>query len=153
MKAYQITDREGYADYSCIVFAETRGKAISLALGIDEFPSCDWDYTQLTAHRVPALDKHYSGHWYMDWFNDEDRLALVKDAGYRCDDDSFDPEECNRCCAKDYCDRYEEYLDEQKCCEFCKYATETEVFGLIECERENGRTKDTDMCCEQWEGR
>lgn len=112
VKAYQIIDREGYADYSCIVFAETRGKAISLALGTDEFPKHDWDFTQLKAYRIPALDKAYRGTWYMDWYNEEDRLALVKEAGYMCDEDSFDPDECERCCAKEYCSRYEEYLEE-----------------------------------------
>lgn len=114
MKAYQISDREGYCDYSCIVFAETRGKAISLALGTDEFPKHEWDYTQLKAIRIPALDKCYRGRWYMDWGNDEDRIDLVKEAGYCCDDDAFDPDECDLCVAKEWCDRYEEYKEEME---------------------------------------
>ena len=112
MKAYQIEDREGYAEYSCVIFAECRGKAISLALGTDEFPQSDWDFTQLKARRIPSLDKYYrKGHWYMDWYNNEDKIALVKEAGYQCDDDSFDPVGCSKCCAKDFCSKYEVYMD------------------------------------------
>jgi hypothetical protein len=42
--------------------------------------------------------------------------------------------------------------DVKQSCENCFYATKTDIDGLIECERENGRTKDTDMVCEHWEG-
>lgn len=114
MKAYNVSDREGYSDYAVIVFAETRGKAIASALGTEEFPYCDWDFTQLSARREPVLDGSYRGAWRMEWDNDADRLAMVKLAGYYCNDDAFDPDECERCSGKDYCSRYEEYLEEEK---------------------------------------
>ena len=114
MKAYHVTDRKGYSDYSVIVFAENRGKAISSALGTDEFPQYDWEFTDLTARRVPALDKAYHGCWRMEWYDDDDRLAMIKDAGFYCDEDSFDPRECEECIGKDYCSRYEEFLEEEQ---------------------------------------
>lgn len=113
MKAYRVYDRTGYSWYSVIVFAETNGKAKALALGTDTFPSSDWDYTELSARRVPSLDKYYHGAWEMDWYNDDDRLALVKEAGYQCDEDSFDPDDCERCVGKDWCSKYGEYLEEK----------------------------------------
>ena len=114
MKAWCVTDREGYSDYSVIVFAETRGKAIARALGTDEFPERDWEFTELIARRKPVLDSSYRGLSEMDWDNDSDRLAMVRFGGYRCDDDSFDPDDCKKCAGKDYCGRYEEYLEEDK---------------------------------------
>ena len=82
MKAWNVTDRNGYAYYSVIVFAETRGKAKSSAIGTDEFPKCDWDFTELRARREPALDGAYRGAWRMEWDNDKDRLAMVRWGGY-----------------------------------------------------------------------
>ena len=114
MKAYHVTDRKGYSDYSVIVFAESRGKAISSALGTDEFPQYDWEFTDLTARRIPALDSAYHGAWRMEWDNTADRLAMIKDAGFYCDEDSFAPSECEECIGRDYCSRYEEYLAEEQ---------------------------------------
>ena len=113
MKAWYVTDRKGYSDYAIIVFAETRGKAIASAIGTDEFPKYDWYFTELFARREPALDGAYRGAWRMEWDNDDDRLAMVRWGGFHCDDDSFDPDYCAKCSGKDYCSRYEEYLDEE----------------------------------------
>jgi len=110
MKAYVVSDRQGYVDWVVIAFAESRGKAIVAALGTDEFPFEDWSYTELRAKRRPDLDKYYRGHSRMDWDDPDDRLALVKDGGYYCDDDSFYPDECKKCSGKEYCSRYEEHL-------------------------------------------
>ncbi len=110
MKAYVVSDRQGYEDYIVITFAESRGKAIAAALGTNEFSFGDWSYTELRAIRRPDLDKYYRGHTQMDWDDPEDRLAMVKDGGYYCNDDSFDPDECEKCSGKEYCSRYEEYL-------------------------------------------
>ena len=41
MKAYVVSDRGGYTEWTVIVFAESRGKAIVAALGTDEFPYGD----------------------------------------------------------------------------------------------------------------
>ena len=114
IKAWHVSDRKGYSDYAVIVFAETRGKAIAIALETDEFQSRDWDFTELYALRKPALDGAYRGNRRMEWHNDADRLAMVRLCGYYCDDDFFDPDECEKCSGKDYCSRYEEYLEEEK---------------------------------------
>lgn len=114
MKAYVVSDRKGYSDWIVVVFAESRGKAIVAALDTDEFPYGDWSYTELRAIRKPEFDKHYRGNWRMDWDNPDDRLAMVRAGGYYCDDDSFDPDDCAKCSGKDYCSRYEEYLDEER---------------------------------------
>ena len=114
MKAWYVTDKDGYADYAIIVFAETKGKAVSLAIGTDEFPKYDWDFTELRARREPALDGAYRGSWRMEWDNDDDRLAMVRWGGYYCGDDAFDPDDCEHCVAKDDCSKYEEYLEEEK---------------------------------------
>ena len=71
MKAWYVTDKNGYADYAIIVFAETKGKAVSLALGTEEFPKYDWDFTELRATREPKLDGAYRGAWRMEWDNDD----------------------------------------------------------------------------------
>lgn len=113
MKAYSVSDCKGYCDYTVIAFAESRGKAITAALGTDEFPYQDWSFTELRAVRMPDMDKYYRGHCCMDWDDPIDRLAMVKDGGYYCDDDCFDPDECAKCVGKEYCSRYEEYLDEE----------------------------------------
>ena len=113
LKAYEIYDKYGYNEYSLIVFAENRGKAISYALGTDEFPSCDWDFTQLRAYRRPNFDKYYHGSKTMDWDDDNDRYAMVSE-GFYCGEDAFDPDYCNDCCAKDICSRYEEYVEEEE---------------------------------------
>ena len=114
MKAWYVTDREGYSDYSVIVFAETRGKAIASVIGTDEFPKYEWCFTKLSARREPALDGAYRGEWRMEWDNDSDRLAMVQWGGYYCDEDAFDPDECERCVAKNHCSRHEEYLEEER---------------------------------------
>lgn len=113
MKAYAVDDRQGYSEYSVVVFAESRGKAIVAALGTDEFPYADWSYTELRAIRNPELDKYYQGRQCMDWDNPDDRLAMVRDGGYHCAEDAFYPDDCAKCSGKDYCSRYEEYLEEE----------------------------------------
>lgn len=112
MKAWYVSDREGYSDYAIIVFAESRGKAIANALGTEEFPYYDWSFPELRAIRKPVFDKYYHGSYRMDWCNDDDRIAMAKE-GWYCDDDSFDPVYCKNCAAKDYCDKYEAYLEEE----------------------------------------
>lgn len=113
MKAWYVTDRKLCSDYAIIVFAETRGKAIASAIGTDEFPKYDWDFTELFARREPALDGAYRGCWRMEWDNDSDRLAMVQWGGYYCSDYTFDPEDCKTCSGKNYCSRYKEYLEEE----------------------------------------
>ena len=114
MKAYAVFDKDGWPPYSEVVFAETRSKAISTALHNTDLSLEGCDYIDLRARRKPMLDKYYRGRSAMDWDNDDDRLAMVRDAGYVCDDDFFDPDECAKCAGKDYCSKYEEYQDEER---------------------------------------
>ena len=105
MKAYIIHDLKGYADYSTVVFAETSGKAKATAITTDAFD--DYEFTEISARRVPALDKYYRGECEMDWYNTEDRIALVKDGGFSCDPECWEEEDCEKCPAKQWCDRNE----------------------------------------------
>lgn len=103
MKAYKISDLKGYADYLTVVFAETSGKAKAIAITTDAFN--DYDFTEISARRVPELDKYYRGLDEMDWCEPTDRIALVKEVGGFCSDETFDSEECPTCPAKQWCDR------------------------------------------------
>ena len=103
MKAYKIADLKGYADYSPVVFAETSGKAKAIAITTDAFN--DYEFTEISARRVPKLDKYYRGLDEMDWFDDADRIALVRDAGYSCAPACWEGEDCTRCPAKQWCER------------------------------------------------
>lgn len=110
MKAYVVTDKNECV-YSTVVFAETRGKAIALAQSTD---ACeDVPFTEISARRVPQMDKYYRGKSEMDWYNADDRIALCKEAGFSCSDEVLEPE-CEICPAKEYCDRYQDKQDADK---------------------------------------
>lgn len=103
MKAYIVNDR---ADplFSTVVFAETAGKARAIARNTD---ACeDLDFIDIRAVRAPALDHSYKGKEEMDWYDPEDRLAMVKIAGFECSREIGDPD-CEPCPAKEWCGRYE----------------------------------------------
>lgn len=109
IKAYKCT--EAYMGYSTIIFAETAGKARYIATKSDALGE-DNEFKDIYVRRIPALDRFYRGRKEMDWFDPDDRLAMVKEAGYQCDDDGFYLENCQRCSAHEYCSRWEEYLEE-----------------------------------------
>ena len=118
MKAWIV--REYDVEACEVVFAETRGKAKTIALDVGTFD--DADFCALEGHRVPEIDKYYTdGKRYMNWGNQKDRLALVKECGFSCVDDCFG-EFCEDCLSKDYCDRYDEF-----CARFDVYIEETET--------------------------
>ena len=106
MKAYTISDKDGAVGYSIVVFAETRGKAIAIAQHSDEFGWYGMEYIDFRAKRIPALDKYYKGKSEMDWYNMEDRVAMVKDAGFTCSYEYEIYDDCDECPAKQWCDRY-----------------------------------------------
>lgn len=100
MKAYKVEDIINY-EGSLIVFAETRGKAKVIAQCTDEFE--DVDFINIRATRKPNFDKYYKpGKVEMNWYDDDDRLALVK-AGWSCLY-GCDTEDC---IAKEFCCNYE----------------------------------------------
>ena len=105
MKAYKITDRNGVYDYAIIVFAENRNKAKAIAVNTDSFE--DIEYKDIRAIRMPKLDKYYRGESEMDWYNAEDRIAMVKEAGFSCSLDYWEEEDCLECPAWQWCDRCE----------------------------------------------
>ena len=89
-----------------VVFADTRGKAKSYFKDMETFDY--YNFCQLRPYRVKKLDhlNHPDG-YVMDWCMDEDRLPMVRDADFSCID--IDIEDCNECCAKQWCSKYEEY--------------------------------------------
>lgn len=109
MKAWLVREKD--SEYATVVFAETRGKARSLAMATD---ACeDADFCDIEVSRKPSMDKYYKkGKKEMDWYDDADRLALVKECGFRCVD--IDIEDCEDCPAKEFCEIYEEYVDYMK---------------------------------------
>lgn len=112
MKAYTVTDRNGDEGYCIAVFAETRGKALSYAARDDKL--CDYGYTGLRASRCPSLDKYYTeGKKEMDWLDDADRIAMVKDANFTCGSEwgCIDGRDCP---AYDFCDYGQGLTEEQE---------------------------------------
>lgn len=107
MKAYKVTDRNGYLDYATIIFAETREQARVIAQHSDAFEWEEMNYTDFRVIRIPALDKYYKGLDEMDWENADDRIAMVRDGNFSCSDEYFGYEDCEECPAKQWCDRYE----------------------------------------------
>lgn len=106
MKAWKVNAKDEFC--STVVFAETRGKAKSLALNTD---CCeDTDFIDIEVKRFPEADKMYNGRKEMNWENQNDRLFLVKECNWRCEDVEF--EDCKKCIAKDYCSEYEYMADE-----------------------------------------
>ena len=102
-KAYKVSPKDEF--YSEVIFAETAGQAKSFGLSRD---SCsEYSFTELSAYRMPNLDKYYKeGKRYFEWDNPQDRVALVKEAGFVCDDETYEYEDCEICPAKKYCDKY-----------------------------------------------
>ena len=111
MKAWRVSSK--YGEFSTVVFAETRGKAKSLALATD---ACeDADFCEIEVRREKDLDKYYrDGKNEMHWDNPMDRIALVKECGFHCHPDYFEFEECSACSAKEHCDYYHDYLEEMR---------------------------------------
>lgn len=109
MKAWLVRDKDECE--ATVVFAETRGKAMALAMATD---ACeDVDFCDIEVRRKPELDKYYKeGKKEMDWYNDADRLALVKECGFYCLYMELD--ECESCPAKEFCDSYQDKLEELK---------------------------------------
>lgn len=101
MKAWAVTDRNGDEGVTIVVFAETRGKALSYAVQDDSF--CDYGYTELRALRCKSLDAYYKGRKKMDWFDDQDRILMAK-AGFSCGP-NFDCIEGKDCPAYEWCER------------------------------------------------
>lgn len=109
MKAWLVREKDEFC--ATVVFAETRGKARSLALYTD---CCeDANFCDIEVRRVPQVDKYYkAGKTELDWNDPNDRLVLVKECDFMCDYDAFNIGECALCSAKEYCGEYQDYLQQ-----------------------------------------
>lgn len=108
MKAWLVKEKDEFA--AEVVFAETRGKAKSLA----KYTDACWDtsFVDIRVTREPAVDKFYKeGKWHLDWEDPEDRVLLVSICNFRCE--YVDLDVCNQCSAKEFCDAYQDHLLEE----------------------------------------
>lgn len=101
MKAWLV--RERGECLATVVFAETRGKAKVRALATD---CCKYlSFCDIETRRLPEADTLYKeGKTETDWFDPEDRLVLVRDCGFTCDEEAFEEEYCATCSARAFCD-------------------------------------------------
>lgn len=113
MKAYNVTDNN-CDGCSFIIYAESRGKAISMALHHTEGAFDDYTFTDIWAKRCPSMDSYYYGKKVLDWEDPNDRGAMVINAGFYCSYE-YDPlpNECEECTGKHKCQRYERKHDER----------------------------------------
>lgn len=110
MKAWLVREKNEFC--AEVVFADTRGKAKTLALSGD---CCeDASFTDIEAHRMKNADKYYKdGKKRLYWEDPKDRIILVKECGFVCDYDAFNIGECKTCSARQYCDTYNDYHKER----------------------------------------
>lgn len=111
MKAWLVREKDEF--HATVVFAETRGKARSLATHTE---ACeDASFLDIEVSRCKAADKYYrEGKSEMDWYNADDRIAMVKECGFQCIPDAFEPEGCPECPASQWCDLYQDHLRESE---------------------------------------
>ena len=95
-----------------IVTCRIYPKDIGLPNKEESFIFDNYSYIEISPRREKALDylDHEDG-YVMDWNKEEDKIALVKNIGVYCLDP--DKDECEECCAKEWCSKYEEYEEEE----------------------------------------
>ena len=93
-------------DCATVVFAETRGKAKVIAMNSDSLGD-DVEFLEVEAQRIKELDQYYRGCDEMDFFFDDDRVAMVKLGGFYCGDYIM-CDDCEKCPAKNDCSQYQE---------------------------------------------
>lgn len=99
MKAWIASDKNCDCG-SEIIFADTRGKAISEALSRDNFE--DLEFTDIRVHRIKDLDGMEKAEPIDNpWLNDDIRLILVKEYDWACMEPEYS--DCDSCVAKQYC--------------------------------------------------
>ena len=112
MKAYKAWDEDAAEDYMIVVFAENVSEAKKIALASDEL-GWDAEWIGIRVKRLPELDHMAKGRSQMDWEDPEDRIALVK-LGWTCHPGYYNPDDCRKCPAKDWCDYYNDIVKEQE---------------------------------------
>ena len=94
-----------------MVFADTRGKAKSYFLKRDTVGY--FNFCIIKPYRLKKLDYLDRPNGYvMDWNKDEDKLLMVRDADFSCVE--VDREECEACCAKEWCSKFKEDNNDQE---------------------------------------
>lgn len=101
MKAYKVWDDKNPEPYSTVVFAENGKEAKKIACSTEVCE--DADYINVRVLRFPEMDKHYRGSVEVDWYDMEDRKALVR-LGWMCLETS---DECDTCPAREFCGQRE----------------------------------------------
>lgn len=102
MKAYKAWDAKSTENNSTVVFAETAQTAKRVAMSTD---CCeDSEYIDIRVQRLPEMDGHDRGRSEIDWYDMEDRKALVA-LGWACLDTSF---ECESCPCRPDCSHWQE---------------------------------------------
>lgn len=130
MKAWIVKEKDEFG--ASVVFAETRGKARSIAKDADVCE--DANFCDIEVRRAPQMDKYYKeGKKEMNWLDMKDRIALVKECGFRCD--CIDLSVCNYCPAKKYCDAWKDNSPfvEVVRCKDCKKRNTSDCAMRYEC--------------------
>ena len=104
MKAWYC--RNNNESCATIIFADTASKARYIAMQSDSIGDDLW-FTEITVRRAKEMDRFYRGNKEMDWFNPEDRAAMVRLYGFECGEDYFVVDDCSECSAKKWCHTYE----------------------------------------------
>ena len=101
MKAW-VTYAGDDSNNAVFVYADKR--SLAKCAGLWEFKQ-DKPFTRyidIYAYRCKALDKYYKdGQIYLEWDNMDDRTALVKEYGIKCEEP--ETEDCEQCAARNYC--------------------------------------------------
>lgn len=101
MKAYQAWDTKSIEDCSTVVFAETAQAAKIIAFHTE---TCeDADFINVRVRRLPQMDGRDRVRSEVDWYDMEDRKALVA-IGWACLETSWD---CDTCPCKSICHHWE----------------------------------------------
>lgn len=97
MKAYKAWDATVDSG-STVVFAENLKAAKKIAACTEVCEDSEW--IDIRVKRYPEMDQHYRGNPEIDWYDPEDRQALVA-LGWTC----YEPldDECEACPAFDIC--------------------------------------------------
>lgn len=97
MKAYKAFDAKAVEQCSTVVFAENSREARKIAFSTETCEDAEW--IDVRVQRFPQMDEHYRGLPEIDWYNEQDRIALVS-LGWHCYEPSF---ECDTCPARQMC--------------------------------------------------
>lgn len=101
LKAYKVWDNMSLEPCSTVVFAKNCKEAKKIARSTDACENAD--YINIRVQRFPQMDKHYKGKNKVDWYDMEDRKALVA-LGWMCLETS---EECDTCSARRFCGKWD----------------------------------------------